>query len=200
MIQTPSSVTVIEKKDALREKIITLKRSLDGDAVRRMSSSIAGRFFSLPDFQQAGNILVYLSLKKEVQTEIIIKKCFAMGKKVFVPIIDQANNDLLVSELRGLDIKFEKGVCGIRTPEEKEENIVSLDVIDLAIIPGLAFTRDGTRLGRGKGYYDRLLARLPSHIMKVGVAFDFQILDFIPRSQHDMAVNMALTEKETFNC
>ena len=199
MVQTISSATTVEKT-SLRKKIIRLKSSLDADAVGAMSSIIADRLFSFPGFQRSRNVLVYLALIKEVQTESIIRKCFAMGKRVFVPIVDEANNDLLASELRGLDIKFAKEACGTWVPEEKERKIVALDIIDLAIIPGLAFTRQGTRLGRGKGYYDKLLARLPSHAMKVGVAFDFQVLDFIPRGQHDTAVNMLITEKETCDC
>ena len=200
MVQTISSAATAEKKASLREKIIKLKSSLDADAISAMSSNVADRLFSLPGFQRSRNVLVYFALKKEVQTQSMIKKCLALSKRVFVPIVDEANNDLLVSELKGLNIKFTREACGTWAPEEKEREIVAPDIIDLAIIPGLAFTRQGTRLGRGKGYYDKLLARLPSHALKVGVAFDFQALDFIPSSQRDMAVNMLLTEKETCDC
>jgi len=195
-----SAAGAAEKKASLREKITALKDALSKNAVQRMSESVAGRCFSLPVYQKSRNILIYISLDKEVQTESIIKRFFAMGKGVFIPIVDDENNDLLVSEIPSLDIKLEEGACGIRVPEEKDRTIVSPDIIDLAFVPGLAFTQKGTRLGRGKGYYDRLLARLPSHVMKVGLAFDFQILDFIPISQHDMGVDMVLTENETFNC
>lgn len=200
MAQTISSAAAIEKKASLREKILSAQSALNEYAVERMSAGIAERFFALPEYQKSKKILVYLSLKKEVQTESIIKKSFEMGKRVFVPVAGQANDDLLVSELSSLKIKLGKGAFGIRAPGEKDRIIVPPGIIDLAVLPGLAFSREGTRLGRGKGHYDRLLTHFPSHVMKIGLAFDFQILDFIPRCQHDAAVNIVLTEKETFNC
>lgn len=200
MAQTISSAAAIEEKAFLREKILSAQSALNENAVERMSAGISGRFFALPEYRKSKNILVYLSLKKEVQTESIIKKSFEMGKRVFVPVAGKANDDLLVSELPSLKIKLEKGAFGIRVPEEKDRIIVPPGIIDLAVLPGLAFSREGTRLGRGKGHYDRLLTHFASHVMKIGLAFDFQMLDFIPRCQHDAAVNKVLTENETFNC
>ena len=123
-----------------------------------------------------------------------------MGKKVFVPIVDDSDKELTISELPSLGINLVKGAFGIPTPSEKDRAIVSPDIIDLAVVPGLAFTRKGDRLGRGKGYYDRLLARFPSHAMKVGVAFGFQVLDFIPIAHHDIGMDVVLSESEIFNC
>jgi len=82
----------------------------------------------------------------------------------------------------------------IREPVFTPESLVPPDKIDLILVPGLAFTRDGQRLGRGGGYYDRYLAALPSVAMKLGVCFQFQLVDSLPLEAHDQRVHAVVTE------
>lgn len=200
MVQVFSPEQASETKGLLREKVKSLRDGLDGRAIERMSVAVVDRLFSFEDFKKSSKVLLYLSLKREVQTEKIIEKCFAAGKRVFVPVMDIKNDALLVSELAGREVKLEMGAFGVREPGEKDRKIVSPDILDLAIIPGLAFDRKGARLGKGKGYYDRFLGRLSPTVCRLGLAFDFQILDFIPQVQHDVGMHKILTESDDFHC
>ncbi|MGV7221594.1 MAG: 5-formyltetrahydrofolate cyclo-ligase [Nitrospinales bacterium] len=196
MVQSISASTVAEQKASQRKEISALLKSLDENLIYSKSESIADKIISLNEFQKARNILVYLSLETEVQTDALIKKMFEMGKKVFLPIVDDKN--LVVSELLSLNINLIKGTDGIRVPDEKDRAIVLPEIIDFVVVPGLAFSAEGVRLGRGKGCYDKLLAGLS--VWKVGVAFNLQILDFIPLCQHDIGMDKVITESEIFNC
>lgn len=84
----------------------------------------------------------------------------------------------------------------LREPSHAEDRVVRLTEIDVILVPGLAFTRDGQRLGRGGGFYDRLLSQLPARALKLGVCFDLQIVERLPSEPHDQRVNAVVTENE----
>ena len=85
----------------------------------------------------------------------------------------------------------------IREPSFGEDSAVNPAEIDLILVPGLAFTRDGHRLGRGGGFYDRLLSRLPARTVKLGVCFDLQIVAQLPSEPHDQRMDAVVTERES---
>jgi 5-formyltetrahydrofolate cyclo-ligase len=87
--------------------------------------------------------------------------------------------------------KLKLGPYGVHEPVE--EKCLRLADLDLIIVPGLAFDKSGNRLGRGKGYYDRFLSKLPSDTQSVGLAFDFQILPFVPTTEHDVSVTRVIS-------
>ncbi len=200
MVQVFSPENAFETKAALREKINSLKKALDPKDIGRMSARIAETLFSLKDYRQSQKVLVYLALKSEAQTEKIVQKSFEEGKRVFVPVVDRKKDELLISELPDLKINLVKGAYGVLEPVEKDRKITAPEIIDLAIVPGLAFDGEGARLGHGKGYYDRLLKRLSPHALRLGLAFGCQILPSIPYCEHDVRVHKVLTESETLNC
>lgn len=138
-----------------------------------------------PAFRQAHTILLYHSLPDEVNTHDFIRKWSAQ-KQILLPVV--IGNDL---ELRRYtnpqDLK--KGAYGIEEPVG--EPFTDYASIDLAIIPGVAFDAQGNRLGRGKGYYDRLLPRLP-HTYKIGICFPFQLLEEVPTEALDVRMDEVL--------
>ena len=83
---------------------------------------------------------------------------------------------------------------GLREPAANPGSAVAPDSMDLILVPGIAFSRSGARLGRGRGYYDRLLSTLPDHVCKIGVCFDFQLVPELPTDPHDQAVDLVATE------
>ena len=200
MVQAVSPENAFETKAALREKINSLMKALDPKDIGRMSDSIAENLFALKDYQRSQKVLVYLALKSEAQTERIVHKSFEEGKRVFVPVVDREKDELLISELPDLKINLVKGAYGILEPVEKDRKIAAPEIIDLAIVPGLAFDGEGARLGHGKGYYDRFLKRLSPHALRLGLAFGCQVLPSIPHCEHDVRVHKVLTESETLNC
>jgi 5-formyltetrahydrofolate cyclo-ligase len=108
-------------------------------------------------------------------------------------VIRRETRDIVPSLLVDYDAELTCGPFGIRHPKEEYIRPVGLNDIDLVIVPGLAFDKAGNRLGRGHGYYDRFLGRLPKDVPTVGLAFAFQILeDFPPLEPHDLSVTTVL--------
>ena len=138
--------------------------------------------------QSARTILMYYSLPDEVQTHDFVKK-WHDRKRIVLPVVK--GDDLELRYFNGKD-RLRAGMFGIGEPSEEEP--ADENDIELAIIPGVAFDREGNRLGRGKGYYDRTLERLEK-ACRIGVCFSFQILDSIPTEECDRRMDEVWTEK-----
>lgn len=192
--------TFFQQKATIRKEILEKRKVQDPKIRATQSHSIVTALLSRKEFQKAGKVLIYLSGDGEVVTDTLLDRAFELGKQVYVPVVDRENNELRISELPGPEKNFRLGAFGIREPAEEDLNFVSPDRIDLVITPGLAFDRQGGRIGYGKGYYDRLLRRLGSHVPRIALAFDFQILDTVPQDGNDVRVDAIITEKSTMNC
>jgi 5-formyltetrahydrofolate cyclo-ligase len=148
------------------------------------------RLEGLDLFKQAKSISLYYALPGEVETAAFIDK-WAETKTIFLPVVE--GNDLGFHIYKGKH-SLRHGAFGIMQPERDDS--CPTEQTDLIIVPGIAFDRKCNRLGRGKGYYDRILAALP--ISKIGLCYDFQLVDEIPTEPFDIPVDMVVTDKETF--
>ncbi len=137
-------------------------------------------------FMMAENILMYHSLPDELSTIKFLKK-WHDRKRFFLPRVNGVNLDILPYE----ETRLELGSFHIEEPTGNDK--ANVEDIELMIIPGVAFDRKGNRLGRGKGFYDRLLST--SKATKVGVGYEFQLFDLIPSESHDVAMDMVITQK-----
>jgi len=116
------------------------------------------------------------------------------GKKVVVPYIENEAKEIVPSALKGTIEDLELGPYGILQPrKETHPEEFPLEKIDLVIVPGVAFDEQNNRLGRGKGYYDRFLKRLPQGTTTIGLCFDFQIINYLPQESHDFPVSEVIT-------
>lgn len=192
--------TLFQQKATIRKEILGKRKSQDPMARAALSRSILRTLLNHPEFQKADEILVYLSKDGEVGTDNLLSRAFELGKRVCVPVVDPTSKELRISELPGPEVSFRLGNFGVREPAEEDLNFVPPNQIDLVVAPGLAFDRRGGRIGYGKGYYDRLLSRLGSHVPRIALAFDFQVLDAVPQDENDIRVNVIITEKSTVNC
>ncbi|MCH8931575.1 MAG: 5-formyltetrahydrofolate cyclo-ligase [Nitrospinae bacterium] len=193
--------TLVRQKAAIRRKILDRRQSQDPEVRADHSRRIIAALLRHEAFIQAKAILVYLSKDEEVGTDALLAPAFESGKRVFVPVVDRDSDELRIAELSGPDIRYQLGPFGIRQPPVEEGlNFVSPEAVDLVVAPGVAFDRKGGRLGHGKGYYDRLLSRLGSHVTRVALAFDFQVLDAVPQDGNDVRMDTLITEKSTMNC
>ena len=171
-------------KKELRKYVAGLK-TLHAASITQASADVLNRLEAHPVFQQAHTILIYHSLPDEVNTHDFIRK-WSAHKQILLPVV--IGDDLELRRYTGsADLK--KGAYGIEEPVG--EPFTDYDSIDLAIIPGVAFDTHGNRLGRGKGYYDRLLPRLP-HTYKIGICFPFQLLEEIPTDALDVRMDEVL--------
>ncbi|RLF30716.1 MAG: 5-formyltetrahydrofolate cyclo-ligase [Thermoplasmata archaeon] len=184
-------------KRALRKQMIELRKNMAKEEVLEKSKVIKERLFTLEEHRDVKNIMFYISYDNEVFTHDMIKDALLQGKKsVFVPVTDVSRRKILVSRLNSWD-NLIKGAYGILEPEIKE--IVPPDIIDLVIVPGIAFDLRGHRIGHGIGYYDELLKRMNNYT-SIGLAFEKQILEKIPNKEYDVAVDIIVTEKRVIDC
>ena len=178
----------MQTKEILRANILRKLEEQPEAARKEKSQAIKDKVFSSQDFKKAKSIMCYISLDTEVDTGEIIRGAKNLGKKIFAPVIE---GDML--GIAALDGKLKKGPLGVLQPEKQDLKSFSPDKLDMALIPGLAFTKAGARLGRGKAYFDRFLKELPDAVKTAGLAFDFQVLPSIPQDSHDIPVNEVIS-------
>jgi 5-formyltetrahydrofolate cyclo-ligase len=176
----------LSAKRILRQSIRMIKASYSREELEALSLSLLRVLEQHPCFVQARTVLFYHSLPDEVFTHAFIDR-WCVEKEIVLPTV--VGDDLELHLYTGPDC-LSLGSYGILEPSG--ELFTDFDRITLAVIPGMAFDLQGNRLGRGKGYYDRLLPRL-SHAYKLGLCFPFQILDEeIPHEPHDCRVDTVL--------
>lgn len=134
------------------------------------------------------SLLLYHALPDEVPTQELMDQLIAEGKTVVLPKVI-SDTDMELRRYTGRQ-DLQQGAFGILEPTG--ELFTDYDSIDVAIIPGMAFDRDGHRLGRGKGYYDRFLSRVP-YLYKIGLCYDWQIVDHVPTDEHDVQMDEVVT-------
>jgi 5-formyltetrahydrofolate cyclo-ligase len=122
----------------------------------------------------------------------MISETLEMGKRVCVPFTLEDSKSIVASEIEDLGV-LKPGPYGIYQPEESRVRPVPLEDIDLVVVPGVAFDSCCIRLGRGHGYYDRFLSALPKDTETIGLAFDFQVLERLPKDPHDVPVSKTIT-------
>ena len=168
-----------------------LKQQKEGER-RRSSEAIRRKVFRLTAFRRAKTVCCYVGLPYEVQTWRMIEEMLSRGRRVVVPVVQPRTKRLLLSEVHDPATELAPGAFGVREPVRSAHRPIPARSLDLVLVPGLAFDRHGHRLGHGHGYFDRFLARLPKTVRTVGLAFRFQLLDRLPVSAHDHAVQTVL--------
>jgi len=183
-----SDITMVEAKAELRQQIRTSlgKISL---AVRTVESmELCARLE--PQLQSAHTILFFAPLADELDVWPLFEKLLPSKRICALPSFDEAIQFYSARRIRSLETDIVTGKFGISEPLDNCEEI-PLDRFDLVLVPGMAFDLSGNRLGRGKGFYDRILSVASG--IKCGVAYDFQLVDQIPTEPHDAKVNFIFT-------
>ena len=173
-------ISMSESKISLRKRILEILNSQKEVDRTEYSSIIKDKLFSSAEFKNARTILFYASFDGEVDTWEMMKEAQKKGKTIVLPVIMESQKKIIPSRVSNLEKELTIGPYGIKQPAESFLRPVELNDLDLVIVPGVAFDKKGNRLGRGQGYYDRLLSQIPSRIPTVGLAFAFQILEELP--------------------
>lgn len=169
-------------KQSLRRFIRAQKARHSAAELAAMSEEITNRVLASASWQEAGTLLLYYPLPDEVDVRPLLHASYEGGKRVLLPVC--VGNELELRLYEG-ESSLREGAFGIMEPTGPLFAPENYDEIELAIIPGMAFDRAGHRLGRGKGYYDRLLPRLKAAKL-TGICFPFQLLDEVPSEPHDI--------------
>ena len=187
-------------KSFLRKRILALRRSQSPQVIARKSDEVKRKLLRTAQFCEARTIFFYLALADEVQTEKLIDHSLKLGKRVAVPLIESHNNQILISKLKDPKRELEPGRLGILQPKKNFYRPLTTEELELVIVPGVAFDKRGSRLGFGKGFYDRFLKRVPDKTKSIALAFELQLVDDIRPQPHDAPVDYIITEKRIIEC
>ena len=170
--------------------ILKKRRTLTETEIRQGSDKILRSLYGLPQYLDAKTVYTYIGCKGEVQTDALILRALRDGKKVAVPkVLGDVMEFYYISGLGELA----PGMMGIPEPEPRDENL-AVEEDALMIMPGLAFSRTGGRVGFGGGYYDKYLAAHPD-LVKAAIAFSWQIFDEVPVDANDIPVPVIVTDE-----
>jgi 5-formyltetrahydrofolate cyclo-ligase len=178
-------------KSLLRNKLKKKIASISAVQRRTKSRSVCLGLWKSDFVQEARSILLYVGRKDELDTKPLILKLLSAGKAVYLPRMEGAK--IVLYRVKNLKTDLEAGAFGILEPKRILSRQGRIQEIDTALIPGLGFTREGVRLGRGAGYFDRLLAKA-NKTVKIGVAYREQIIKKIPALKHDIRMNFVVTD------
>lgn len=169
---------------AMRDRL-PLPPDQRGEKSARICAAIA----SLPQWHNARTVAFFAAQQREPDVELLWAQ--AAGKIVCYPRVADDGLNLYSVES---PYELQPGQWGLREPIADSARLILPADVDLILVPGVTFTRTGTRCGRGGGYYDRLLASLSPRTCKIGVCFDFQIVSELPTEPHDIAVDVVIAE------
>ncbi|MBI3529678.1 MAG: 5-formyltetrahydrofolate cyclo-ligase [Betaproteobacteria bacterium] len=181
-------------KAALRQTILALRDAADAASRSSNSQTITQKLSALPAYRAANVVAAYASFGSELDTSEFLARVLTDGKQLLLPRINRAQRALELRHAIDLGADLVSGVWGIREPAERCP-IVSVTKVEFILVPGVAFTARGARLGYGGGFYDRLLASLDRRIARIAAVFELQVVDHIPEGAHDQRVDQVVTEK-----
>jgi 5-formyltetrahydrofolate cyclo-ligase len=173
-------------KKALRQKIREQKRAMTLAQIEEASRKLAEQFLATEAYRNAKTVYGYLPYNQEVRTVPILEWALADGKRVAVPkVYDDEMRFIYLTDLA----QVETGYAGI--PEPITDGPVADDPTALVLMPGLAFDREGHRIGYGGGFYDKFLAAEPTH-PTVALCYAFQMVEELPTEEFDVPVDLVL--------
>lgn len=193
LTKTPLNSKIILYKKQIRKEMLYRLQSQSGQDRLKKSRVIKDKLFGLKEFKKAKCVIVYVSMSDEVDTHILIDESIRMGKIVGVPVVERGKRELIISQISDRIRQLEIGPYGLNQPKKDEIRPIPCDEMELVLVPGIAFDKCGNRLGRGKGYYDRFLKKLPESALTIGLCFDFQKTESVPTLPHDIPVRKLIS-------
>lgn len=187
-------------KNSVRKATLEKRKSMPLGEVVTKSDKIIEYLVSTDAYKNANTIMAYIDFRNEVMTENLIKRAVKDGKKIVIPISVVETRQLILSELIDYDNELESGAYGILEPKKEFIRETDAKLVDLVLIPGVAFDKKGFRIGYGAGYYDRFLERVRPDVSKIALAFELQMVNHAYPDSHDVAVDIVITEEEIVSC
>ncbi len=186
-------MTEVGSKTAIRKILRARLEGLSEELRHHKSQAACSLLIHSPEFAQARVVMLYLSTPLEVDTAPLALRCFQDNKTVVVPKVSWDQKRMLPVEITSLQTGLTSTQHGILEPIAGKP--IPVDLIDLVVVPGLGFTPNGYRIGRGMGFYDRFLAQPEFMGLSCGLAFEEQVLEEIPVLDHDVPLSMLVTDR-----
>lgn len=178
----------METKQEIRKQLLKLRRSIEDEYWQYATEAISLRVIESDCFREAADLYCYMDFDHEAGTDRILSEAWRLGKNIWLPKVSGEEMDFFLVQSRH---ELVKGAYGILEPFGNSEIASGTD--GLIIVPGIGFDGRHHRIGYGKGYYDRYLKKHP-HLVKMGIAFDIQIVEKIPVEETDCGLNYVVTE------
>jgi 5-formyltetrahydrofolate cyclo-ligase len=187
-----SEVSVDEVKAALRRAARAARAELSRGERELASAAAVARLASLPELRPTHHVALYAASSDELDLAGLVEVLRRRRVETLFPRVRADDIELVrASDLRTL-------VLGYRGVAEPPGPAIDLEIVDAVLLPGVAFDPVGGRLGQGGGHYDRLLRRLPAHVLRIGVGFACQLVPRVPRAPHDEVVDLVVTDRAVY--
>ena len=202
MNQQPSDQEVQSTKQTLRRRAYDARTTVTNKATR--SRQAIGRLLQLDSYQRATTILWYVDCRSELRTQWTLPKAIESGKQIVVPYctVNEAKQPMLgLWRLTDLNELITASWNILAPPPERWQDAgrtVAATELDCVVVPGVAFSRQGVRLGNGQGYYDRLLAQVRRDCARIGLCYEAQLFADLPAEPHDVLMDLVVTEHQVY--
>ena len=187
-----------KERATLRTNILVARNSLVPEERQGKSRAITERLLALPEFAAARNVFAYVSFRSEVETLDLIAHCLQHGVTVSVPLTLPGEHRLRPYAITDMSQDLAPGYCSIPEPLHTLP-LVDPASIEVVVVPGSVFDARGGRLGYGGGYYDRFLQAAAPQALRIGLAFDLQVVAAVPLESHDQQLDYLITETRTIH-
>jgi len=189
----------IANKSQIREGTLLKRRNLEPKWIDNTSAYIVDRLLSTEYFKNSKYIMSYINFGNEVSTSKLFDSYILNIKKICVPIICDSHNCIRMEASRIYNVsQLAIGKYGILEPKYDACQVISPHMLDMVVVPGVAFDFAKNRIGYGKGYYDRFLAQIRKDCIKVGLSFDLQMYYRVPSNSYDVKMDFIVTESGIF--
>lgn len=189
---------VQDRKNELRKQAHANRKAQENKD--ELSRRIVGAFMALPEFATAKTVMFYVDVRSEVRTRFDLEAAIESGRRIVVPWCND-EGELELFHLSHMD-QLEIGMYKILEPaahlRNEAEFRVGVEELDLIMVPGVGFDSRGARMGHGKGYYDKLLEHARKDTPLVALAFECQMFEDIPVAEHDVFMDMIITEDRIY--
>jgi len=190
---------LLREKKTIRKRMRKMRERMSVNERMEKSNRIYERVEKFIHEKELQSIMAFVSMKNEVNTHLLIDRLIDHGKIVLAPVMDKITKGLLPYRLIDNKNELVRNDYGIYEPHPHVCELFPVEKIELVLVPGLAFDRNGYRVGYGGGYYDRFLKQCPQAIW-LGLAYENQLVDYIPHKEWDVPVNMIVTEERMLDC
>lgn len=189
------------RKSLLRKHILAQREQLPEVLHGQYSLVIARQLAQMPAYQRSGVVLAYMNFGTEFDSRSWVMQVLADGKRLVLPRVNRDTGQLDLYRVHDLESQLAAGLWGIAEPvPQRCERLIDLNEVEFALLPGVAFARNGARLGYGGGYYDKLLALMKPHPVRVAAAFALQVVQDVPQEATDVRVEWLVTEQGVIDC